>query len=111
MIELYNPHACAIEDSFVNRDPLSSLKLGQARGVAILAASKASLNVFEYAPKTVKKAVTGNGNADKAQVAGMLKYLVPLATLKNLHESDALAIAICHAHMTTSKNILSLCKE
>jgi crossover junction endodeoxyribonuclease RuvC len=109
VMALYKPEVCAIEDSFVNRDPLSSLKLGQARGVAILAATNAGLKVFEYAPKTVKKAVTGNGNADKTQVAGMLKYLIPLATFKNMHESDALAIAICHAHMATIR-IFSPCK-
>lgn len=92
----YQPIQCAIEDSFVNKNPLSSLKLGQARGVAMLTASLAKIEVFEYAPTLVKKSLVGAGRAQKEQIMMMVKQLLPKSQVNNEHEADALAIAICH---------------
>lgn len=92
----HSPSLCAIEDSFVNKNPSSSLKLGQARGVAMLTAALANLEVFEYAPTLVKKSIVGAGRAQKQQVLMMVKQLLPKAIISNDHEADALAIAICH---------------
>lgn len=98
VIEQYEPQAIAMEDSFVSKDPLSSLKLGQARGVALLCATYYNLEVAEYAPKSVKKVVVGNGNADKSAVLKMLQILIPTISVSNFHESDACAIALCHVY-------------
>ncbi len=104
IMKAHNLDVCAIEDSFVNKDPLSSLKLGQARGIAILAAAKLGIRVFEYAPRFVKKAVVGSGKADKSQISKMLTYLLPKALVSNEHEADALAVAICHANSSVIMN-------
>ena len=98
VIKKFHPSVCAVEDSFVNINPASSLKLGQARGAAILSASCLGLSVFEYAPRLIKKALVGTGKAEKTQVAAMVKYLLPRAIIANDHESDAIAVSICHAH-------------
>ena len=92
------PEEAAVETTFVNHDGAATLKLGQARGVAMLAAALAGLEVAEYAPNAVKKAVVGAGHADKAQIQMMVKTLLPRAVYDTADAADALAIAICHAH-------------
>jgi crossover junction endodeoxyribonuclease RuvC len=94
-IEQHQPKVFAIEETYVNDNPSTSLKLGQARGVAILAAAYNNLDVFEYAPRFVKKAIVGKGNADKVQVAAMINHLLH-HKIADHNESDAIAIAICH---------------
>jgi crossover junction endodeoxyribonuclease RuvC len=92
------PHEAAFEATFVNMDAAATLKLGQARGVAMLVPALAGLAVAEYAPNAVKKAVIGVGHGDKRQIAMMVKVLLPKATFDSEDAADALAIAICHAH-------------
>ena len=108
VISEHLPTEAAIEDSFVNNNPLSSLKLGQARAAAILATSAAKITIAEYAPKLIKKAVVGSGRAEKEQIIGMIKYLVPTATVKNDHEADALAIAITHSNVAATLKRMSI---
>jgi len=91
------PHESAVEETFVNRDPQSALKLGQARGAALAALAGAKLSVAEYAANLVKKTVVGVGHADKKQVATMVKILLPASAAASLDAADALAVAICHA--------------
>ncbi len=98
VIAEYHPDEAAIEETFVNKDARATLKLGQARGAAMLAPAMAGLPVAEYAPNTVKKSVVGAGHAEKEQVKHMVKLLLPKALLKSADSVDALAIAICHAH-------------
>jgi crossover junction endodeoxyribonuclease RuvC len=88
----------AIEETFVNKNNLSSLKLGQARGAIILSVSLAGISLSEYSATNVKKSVVGVGRADKNQISSMVKVLLPKSTAKSEHEADALAIAICHAN-------------
>lgn len=95
VIAEHNPLGFAIEETYVNSNAMTSLKLGQARGVAILAAAKAGLPIFEYAPRFVKKSIVGNGAADKIQVTAMIGHLLK-AKIADHNEADALAIAICH---------------
>ena len=98
-IELYSPKDAAIEEVFVNNNPRSSLKLGEARGVAILSLAQMKLDVAQYTPNKVKKAVVGAGHAQKEQVQAMIKILLPRIEGKVLPDAaDALAVAICHAH-------------
>ncbi|MGB3537972.1 MAG: crossover junction endodeoxyribonuclease RuvC [Mesorhizobium sp.] len=92
------PHEAAVEQTFVNKDAVATLKLGQARGIAMLVPARAGLPVAEYAPNAVKKAVIGVGHGDKKQIHMMVKVLLPKATFDSEHAADALAIAICHAH-------------
>ncbi len=92
------PHEAAIEATFVNRDAAATLKLGQARGVAMLVPALAGLAVAEYAPNAVKKAIVGAGHAEKRQIRMMVSILLPRATFDTDDSADALAIAICHAH-------------
>ncbi len=98
----YAPAAAAVEEVFVNKNPQSTLKLGQARGVVLLAAAKAGIVVGEYAPSLVKKAVVGTGNADKAQVHAMVSRLLPGVEIAGPDAADALAVGICHAHHLSS---------
>lgn len=99
LLATHRPECVAIEDVFVARNAKSSLKLGHARGVAMLAASKAGLTVAEYAPTAVKLALVGFGRAEKAQVQQMVALLLGLDTPPTPHDaSDALAIAVCHAN-------------
>jgi len=91
------PGEAAVEETFVNRDPQSALKLGQARGIALLAPAMAGLGVAEYAANLVKKTVVGVGHADKAQVQMMIRVLLPKAETRSADAADALAVAICHA--------------
>ncbi len=99
VIRAHRPDAGAVEEVFVNSNPQSTLKLGQARGVCLLALARAGLPVAEYATRLVKKAIVGTGGADKAQVQAMLGVLLPGVTLAGADAADALAVAICHAHM------------
>ena len=92
------PQEAAVEQTFVNKDAVATLKLGQARGIAMLVPARAGLVVAEYAPNAVKKAVIGVGHGDKKQIHMMVKVLLPKATFDTEHAADALAIAICHAH-------------
>jgi crossover junction endodeoxyribonuclease RuvC len=87
-----------VEQTFVNKDAVATLKLGQARGIAMLVPARAGLAVAEYAPNAVKKAVIGVGHGEKQQIHMMLKVLMPKATFVGNDAADALAIAICHAH-------------
>lgn len=98
IIALYKPHSAAIEETFVNKSGSSTLKLGMARGVAFIAPARAGLDVAEYGANKVKKSVVGAGHADKNQIQMMVKTLLPKADFKSADASDALAIAICHAH-------------
>jgi crossover junction endodeoxyribonuclease RuvC len=97
LIAAHAPDEGAVEETFVNRDPRSALKLGQARGAALAALALSGLNVSEYAANLVKKTVVGVGHADKKQVAMMVKMLLPTAEAKTADAADALAVAICHA--------------
>ena len=97
IIAAHEPHEAAVEETFVNRDPQSALKLGQARGIALLAPALAGLSVAEYAANLIKKTVVGAGHAEKAQVAMMVRVLLPKCDAKSADAADALAVAICHA--------------
>ena len=96
IIDLYKPQEAAIEQVFLNENPKSTIKLGMARGVVILAPALYGISVAEYEPTLVKKAVVGVGRAEKSQVETMVKILLPGCNPKNNDSSDALAIAICH---------------
>jgi crossover junction endodeoxyribonuclease RuvC len=98
VIASYSPDEAAVEQTFVNANPSSTLKLGQARGIAMLVPARAGLRVAEYAPNAVKKSVIGVGHGDKAQIRMMVRVLLPKATFESDDAADALAIAICHAH-------------
>ena len=94
----FKPDEAAIEETFVNKDARATLKLGQARGVVMLAPAVCEIPVSEYAPNVIKKTVVGAGHAEKDQVKHMVKLLLPRAVMKTADSVDALAIAICHAH-------------
>jgi crossover junction endodeoxyribonuclease RuvC len=97
IVEAHCPGEAAVEETFVNINPGSTLKLGQARGVVMLAPARAGLPVFEYAANLVKKSITGVGHADKRQIAMMVGRLLPGVDAES-DAADALAVAICHAH-------------
>jgi crossover junction endodeoxyribonuclease RuvC len=97
IIARFEPQEAAIEETFVNKDARSTLKLGQARGMALLAPAQRGLRIAEYPPNVVKKAVTGTGHAEKRQIQAMIGCLLPKASFDSADEADALAIAICHA--------------
>ena len=101
VIVSFKPREAAIEETFVNKDARATLKLGQARGMAMLAPAMKGLRVAEYPPNLVKKSVTGNGHGEKRQVQAMIGVLLPRAKFDSADEADALAIAICHAHHRT----------
>lgn len=101
-------HACAsaaVEEVFVNANPQSTLKLGQARGVVLLVAARGGLPVAEYATTLVKKAVVGTGGADKAQVHAMVERLLPGTKVVGEDAADALAVAIAHAHLAATARL------
>ena len=98
----HRPDEAAVEETYVNRNGSATLKLGYARGVALLAPALAGIPVAEYAAKSVKMAVVGTGGADKQQVAEMVRRLLPGARIKRADAADALAVAICHAHHRAS---------
>ena len=103
VLDGFAPDEVAVEQTFVNTNAVATLKLGAARGVALLAPASCRLPVFEYAPNAVKKAVVGAGHAGKEQIRMMVRVLLPTATFKSDDAADALAIAITHAHHRTSK--------
>ena len=94
----HKPDSAAVEEVFVNANPQSTLKLGQARGVVIMVAARSGITVGEYAARLVKKAIVGVGNADKTQVHAMVGRLLPGAKIEGADAADALAVAITHAH-------------
>jgi crossover junction endodeoxyribonuclease RuvC len=103
IVEHHAPDAVAVEQTFVNADPGGALKLGQARAISLLVPALAGLAVAEYAPNAVKKAVVGAGHADKAQIRAMVERLLPAVEIGGADAADALAIAICHAHLGLSR--------
>ena len=103
LIEAHRPHEAAVEETYVNRNGTATLKLGYARGVALLAPALAGIPVSEYAAKSVKSAVVGTGNAAKEQVQMMVRRLLPGAVIRRADAADALAVAICHAHHRASR--------
>jgi crossover junction endodeoxyribonuclease RuvC len=107
VIEMYRPDTAAVEQTFVNKDGVGTLKLGQARGIAMLVPAQAGLQIGEYAPNAVKKAVVGVGHADKNQIAHMVKVQLPGVRLNGADAADALAIAICHSFHAQSSNTLA----
>ena len=109
VVQRWAPHEAAVEETFVNGNARSALKLGQARGVALLVPARLGLSVAEYAPNSVKKTVTGTGHAEKAQIRAMIGYLLPKASPGTADAADALAVAITHAHHRRAIS-LSACK-
>ena len=107
LIADHGPDAAAVEEVFVNMNPQSTLKLGQARGVVLCAVARAGLDVGEYAARLVKKAVVGVGSAEKAQVHAMVARLLPGVKIAGADAADALAVAICHAHHLASARRLA----
>jgi len=107
IVAQFTPDTAAVELTFVNRDGAGSLKLGQARGIAMLVPAQAGMSVSEYAPNAVKKAVVGVGHADKSQVAHMVKMQLPGVEISGADAADALAIAICHSHHAQSAGRLA----
>ena len=105
IIHRHSPEACAIEDGFLATNVKVTMKLGQVRGVAMLVAERAALEIHEYSPRLVKQTVVGHGNAEKFQVQQMVKTLLSLATVPEPHDAaDALAVAICHFHHASFTN-------
>jgi crossover junction endodeoxyribonuclease RuvC len=98
VIASFRPQEAAIEETFVNDNARATLKLGQARGMALLAPALGGLTVAEYPPNLIKKSVVGAGHAEKHQVQVMIGFLLPKARIESADEADALAIAICHAN-------------
>ena len=98
VLAAHRPHEAAVEETFINRDPQSALKLGQARGIALVVPALAGLDVAEYAANQVKKTVVGVGHAAKEQIQHMVKFMLPGVTFAGPDAADALAVAICHAH-------------
>ena len=107
VIERYKPEEAAVEETFVNKNPASTLKLGQARAIALLVPANAGLSVFEYSPNLIKKTVVGTGHAAKQQVQMMVKTLLPSSALESVDSADALAVAICHAHHRDSAVVMA----
>lgn len=104
----YQPAAAAVEETFVNRNPVSTLKLGQARGAVLAAVGQAALPLAEYAPNRVKKTVVGVGHADKDQVGMMIRRLLPGCLAGSPDAADALAVAVCHAHFGQARRLEAL---
>lgn len=107
VICLYQPDEAAVEETFVNKNPASTLKLGQARGVVMLAPAMAGLMVAEYQPTLIKKAVVGTGTASKDQVGMMIRTLLPGCLGATADAADALAVAVCHSHHRASALVLA----
>jgi crossover junction endodeoxyribonuclease RuvC len=103
VVRVHDPDEAAVEQTFVNRDAAATLKLGQARGIALLVPAQAGLPVAEYAPNAVKKTIVGAGHAEKGQIRAMVRVLLPRAQFDSDDAADALAIAICHAHHRTAR--------
>jgi len=107
IVASFAPDEVAVEETFVNRDPQSALKLGQARGVALVVPALAGLDVAEYAANLVKKTVVGVGHADKKQVQMMIRVLLPRAETNSADAADALAVAICHAQHRGMRSLVA----
>ncbi len=107
VIASFAPSEAAVEETFVNENPRSTLKLGQARGTVLLAPAMAGLRVAEYTPNLIKKSVVGSGHAEKQQIQAMIKFLLPKAKFDSADEADALAIAITHANHRASAAVLA----
>lgn len=107
IIKSFNPREAAVEETFVNENPRSTLKLGQARGAALLAPAMLGLKVCEYTPNLIKKTVVGSGHAEKQQVQAMVRFLLPKAKFDSADEADALATAICHANHRASTEAIA----
>ena len=105
VIDQYRPDEAAVEETFVNNNPVSTLKLGQARGIALLVPAQLGIPVAEYLPNLVKKTVVGSGHAAKEQIQMMVKTLLPGCEISTTDAADALAVAVCHAHHRPSFNI------
>jgi len=105
ILSLYNPDEAAVEETFVNRNAASTLKLGEARGVVLLAPALAGLKVAEYSANRIKKSVVGVGHANKDQVQQMVRRLLPSCEISSADAADALAVAICHAHFGATETI------
>jgi crossover junction endodeoxyribonuclease RuvC len=97
------PGAISVEQAFVHKDPSAALKLGHARAVALLAAAQAGLEIAEYAPNHIKKCVVGSGHAGKEQVQAMVRRLLPQSRVEQADAADALAAAIAHAHLASTR--------
>jgi len=108
ILDRYRPDEAAVEETFVNKNPQSTLKLGHARGVVILAPAGRGLPVAEYSANLVKKSVVGNGHAAKEQVQVMVRHLLPGCLIESADAADALAVAICHAHHAGMRRVLAL---
>lgn len=106
IIAEHRPDAAAVEETFVNKDAKATLKLGQARGIALLAPARAGLPVAEYSANLIKKSVVGYGHADKTQIGHMVALLLPGADPAAADAADALAVAICHAHHMQSAQLV-----
>jgi crossover junction endodeoxyribonuclease RuvC len=102
IVDDFRPDEAAVEATFVNKDAAATLKLGQARGIALLVPAKAGVAVAEYAPNLVKKTIVGSGHGEKAQIRMMISVLLPKADPASTDAADALAIAITHAHHRAS---------
>jgi crossover junction endodeoxyribonuclease RuvC len=105
VISRFAPEEAAIEETFVNKDARATLKLGQARGMALLAPAQRGLRVAEYPPNVIKKTITGTGHGEKRQIAAMVGFLLPRAKFASADEADALAIAVCHASHRASHRL------
>jgi crossover junction endodeoxyribonuclease RuvC len=106
VVKQYKPDECAIEETFMNTNPMSSLKLGHARGAAMLTLSLCGLQPHEYAATLVKKSIVGVGRAEKSQIGMMVKVLLPKAETHGEDEADALAVAICHTQHAVMKELV-----
>jgi crossover junction endodeoxyribonuclease RuvC len=104
VIATHRPAAAAVEETFVNKNPTTTLKLGLARGIALLAPARAGLPVGEYPANLIKKTVVGAGHADKRQIQAMVRVLLPGCAIAGPDAADALAVAICHAHHGTARD-------
>jgi len=107
IVRAFAPDEAAVEQTFVSRDASATLKLGQARGIALLVPAQAGLSVAEYAPNAIKKAIVGVGHAEKAQIRAMVRVLLPRAVFDSDDAADALAIAVCHAHHRRPARLLA----
>ncbi len=111
VIASFKPAEAAVEETFVNENPRSTLKLGQARGIALLAPAVKGLRVAEYPANLIKKSVVGAGHAEKQQIQAMIGFLLPKAKFESADEADALAIAICHANHRTSRSVVEMGRQ
>jgi crossover junction endodeoxyribonuclease RuvC len=109
VLQAWAPAEAAVEETFVNGNSRSALKLGQARGIALLAPACFGIPVAEYAPNSIKKTVTGTGHADKTQIRIMIRHLLPKAAPETADAADALAIAITHAHHRRARALAARC--